>query len=351
MRFLHDIYCFVRFSAFGATAVLPLLGSALARRELAPQRLAQLLGVAAAFHIFAYVDNDLCDLELDRGQPLRSFYPLVRGVVSPPTARAISLGALAAAFLIAGNDQRNQQCATRRVAVPVGSRSRFAVLAAAFALMALYNRYGKRCPVPPLTDAVQGLGWAALIAYGADGRVNRPVALLMLHELFLILLVNGVHGPLRDLANDAQNGARTTALWLGATVAPSGAPRISPALLGYALALQCAMALSLAATLRAAGPTLPRDVHRAATAGLGACLALTPALLGVAARTRAPAPVVGMLHLMLILSAPIALAAPAMPGHARAALLLAHVVPLLVNGLTYDALRWLGSLRNAASSR
>jgi hypothetical protein len=52
-----------------------------------------------------------------------------------------------------------------------------------------------------------------------------------------------------------------------------------------------------------------------------------------------------MLHLILILSAPVALVAPALNGPARAALLAAHGVPLLANGLTFDALRWLIDVR------
>jgi 4-hydroxybenzoate polyprenyltransferase len=352
-RFVLDVYRFTRFSAFGATAVLPLLGAGLAGRRLAPAQIAHLLGVAAAFHVFAYVDNDLVDLDLDRGQPLRAAYPLVRGAVGPRTARAISLGALAAAFLF---DQRlRSQVAGGRTqgagitphaprSTPHAMISPHTALVLACALMALYNRYGKRCPLPPLTDAVQGLGWAALIAYGADGRVNRPVAWLMLHELLLILLVNGVHGPLRDLANDAANGARTTARWLGARVDASGALHIPPALGAYALALQSGMAGSLIAVLYAV-ETHTAPQRRAAALGLGACLSLTGALLGVAARTRAPASVVGMLHLILILSAPVALVAPALNGPARAALLAAHGVPLLANGLTFDALRWLIDVR------
>jgi hypothetical protein len=47
-----------------------------------------------------------------------------------------------------------------------------------------------------------------------------------------------------------------------------------------------------------------------------------------------------MLHLILLLSAPVALVAPGMAAPARVATLLAHTLPLLANGMTYDALRW-----------
>jgi hypothetical protein len=59
------------------------------------------------------------------------------------------------------------------------------------------------------------------------------------------MLVNGVHGGLRDLANDHRRGARTTALWFGARA--GSAIRVSPLLAWYALVLQvgltgCALA-------------------------------------------------------------------------------------------------------------
>ncbi|NTU85807.1 MAG: hypothetical protein HGA45_41835, partial [Chloroflexales bacterium] len=85
-QIILDIYRFFRVSAFGATAVLPILGAASVDPGLAGRRAAELLGVAAAFHAFAYIDNDICDLEVDRTQPLRAAYPLVRGAVSPRAA-------------------------------------------------------------------------------------------------------------------------------------------------------------------------------------------------------------------------------------------------------------------------
>jgi hypothetical protein len=47
-----------------------------------------------------------------------------------------------------------------------------------------------------------------------------------------------------------------------------------------------------------------------------------------------------MAHLVLVLSAPIALVAPGLAPHGLAALLAAHLAPLLSNSMTYDALRW-----------
>ncbi len=337
---LLDLYRFLRFSAFGATATLPLLGAGSTEPQLGMRRTLGLLGIAAAFHAFAYVHNDVCDLEIDRTQPLRADYPLVRGDMSPQAALVIALGCVPVAFALdrwVVRDDRRDAPVGRLVGRRDAPPGRL-YLASAFVLMAIYNRWGKMCPFPPLTDLVQGASWALLIGYGAtvSGQpVNRLTRTLIAYELLLILMVNGVHGSLRDLGNDRARGARTTAIMLGAEETPDGL-RVGPGLIAYAAALQCAL---LALPLWAARGRVP-------TVGVGAIASLTAALLAVAARGRAKPTDVGMLHLILLLSAPVALVVPGMGRPLRIVTLLAHTVPLLANGMTYDALRWV--LRDAA---
>lgn len=331
-----DLYRFTRFSAFGATAVLPLLGAGSVAPKLSRPQALGLLGVAAAFHVFAYVDNDLCDLELDRTQPLRAAYPLVRGAITPQAARAIALACVPLGFVL------NEQL-VRKVPEAASEEQGRAYLAVAFALLAAYNRWGKRCPVPPLTDLVQAMGWAALLLYGATATGRQPVPLthaLVGYELLLVAMVNGVHGALRDLDNDAARGARTTAIALGAQ-ANHGRLQISPALGAYALLLQAALlGLPLWAAVRHGGAQAAPE-RAAAVAGASATALGTLALLGAAARGGPTPTAVGMLHLVLLLSAPLAVVAPRMAVAPRSVLLVAHGVPLLANGLTYDGLRWL----------
>lgn len=334
-----DAYRFFRFSAFGATATLPLLGAGSTDPQLGVRRTLGLLGVAAAFHTFAYVHNDVCDREIDRTQPLRADYPLVRGDMSPHAALVIALGCVPMVFAldrwVVHNNGRD---------APVGRRDAppgRLYLASAFVLMAAYNRWGKVCPFPPLTDLVQGASWALLISYGAtvSGQpLNRLTRTLIAYELLLILMVNGVHGSLRDLGNDRARGARTTAIMLGAEETPDGL-RVGPGLIAYAAALQCAL---LALPLWAARGRVP-------TVGVRIVASLTVALLAVAARGGAKPADVGMLHLILLLSAPVALVVPGMGRPLRIVTLLAHTMPLLANGMTYDALRWV--LRRDAAAR
>jgi 4-hydroxybenzoate polyprenyltransferase len=325
---LADAYHTLRLSAFGATAALPLLGAAVADRSLDGRRAAGLLGVAAAFHAFAYVHNDFCDLELDRTQPLRAAYPLVRGALNPRSALALALASLPVAYAL-----------DMRIAAPERAGTRRLRLAAALALLAVYNRWGKSCPLPPLTDFIQALGWAALLAYGAavTGRPDPPLLrLLMAYELGLIMQVNGVHGALRDLANDYTHGAHTTAIWFGARPRPNGGMHVPPLLGAYALTLQ---AVLFAVPLKALGLLPPRQRLPAAL-GVGLTTGLTLVLFAAAARKPTRPADLGMLQLILILTAPIALIAPAMAPAPRTLLLLAHSLPLLANAMTYEALRW-----------
>jgi 4-hydroxybenzoate polyprenyltransferase len=226
---LAEIGRFGRFSVVGFTLLLTLAGAATASAAVTPLQLAALLAAGLAFHLFAYVSNDVFDLELDRTAPLRSGSPLVRGLLRPSAALAIALvpvPLVCALHLAAG-----------------GPPAAAAALLAAMGLMLLYNRFGKRLALPLLSDAVQALGWASLALYGAlsVGPITAPFAWLAASAIVYVLMVNGLHGGLRDLANDALHGARTTALFLGARASADGRLLLPRAVRLYALALHLAL--------------------------------------------------------------------------------------------------------------
>ena len=162
------------------------------------------------------------------------------------------------------------------------------------------------------------------------------------------MMVNGLHGALRDLENDAAHGARTTAILFGARVAAGDELRVPPALVGYGLALQ---SLLLALPAWAVATNMAGRERHAAAVWVGAVGAATLAVLVAAVRGgRTTEP--GMAHLVLVLSAPVALVAPGLPPATGAMLLAAHLLPLLPNSLTYDALRWaLGAARGRQGDR
>jgi 4-hydroxybenzoate polyprenyltransferase len=239
---LADLYLFARVSVLGFTAMLPLAGALAAAPRIAPATLAGLVAIAVAFHLFAYGLNDVVDLELDRREPQRRRDPLVRGKVGVRVALALALAQLPLALLVAwALDAR---------------AAALAALCAAFALLAAYDVWGKRCALPPALDLVQGLGWAALLLFGAlcVGAPGSRVAWLCGGVVAYVMLVNAVHGGLRDLANDAVCKARTTAIQLGAHVTRDGTVVVPARFVVYAIALHtAAIATALAVLGRPSG--------------------------------------------------------------------------------------------------
>jgi hypothetical protein len=70
---------------------------------------------------------------------------------------------------------------------------------------------------------MQGVAWGSLTIYAAFALGLEPNAVTWLVGAYAVaytLFMNGIHGGLRDLANDFARGARTTAIFLGARPAP-----------------------------------------------------------------------------------------------------------------------------------
>lgn len=197
------------------SCLLPLLGASTVRRDLSAGQIAALLGVGLCFHVYSYVLNDVLDLPVDRTQPSRQRDPLVLGAIRPGQALLVALVPMP-------------------LTVPLtiwlgGAGDAHATLAAGFGLMAVYNLWGKRCPIPPLTDAAQGLAWGSLALYGAlalGGEPNMLTWVVVAYAAGFLLHINGIHGGLRDLDNDLASGARTTAIFLGARPGPGGEVRV-----------------------------------------------------------------------------------------------------------------------------
>lgn len=290
-RLVIDITRFGRFSVLPFSLLLPLLGAAVVAPSLSIPRMAALCAAAVAFHLFVYISNDVFDLPLDRTQPLRAGSPLVRGLVSPNVALIVALVPvpLAAVLHLAFG----------------GAPAASAVLLLGMALGFLYNRYGKRIALPLLSDAIQGLGWVALALYGAlatGHALTPPVSWLAATVFFFVLLVNTMHGGLRDLENDARHGARTTAIFLGARIGPDGELVVPRLVVLYGLALQVLLLLLGATCVFRHWPrqnAMPWQVM------VAAMLAAHVVLLGLgrtalrAAARRSEMIRAGMLHLFL----------------------------------------------------
>jgi 4-hydroxybenzoate polyprenyltransferase len=206
--------------------MLPILGAISSVEDLSP-RVGLILLMVVPFHIVFAIVNDLADIEVDRGDPRKAGRPLVSGAVSRTTAKIIIAAGVVAAFpadaVLFGFDA-----------------ARSATLALALAATAFYNIAGKRSPLPPLTDLVQGIGAAAFVHYGGLAAGGAPTSTTYIVEaavVLYIMLVNGVHGALRDLSSDLTYGARTTPIMFGVRPGPAG-PVLRPWFVVHACGLQ-----------------------------------------------------------------------------------------------------------------
>lgn len=333
-RVLNIIQQFIRLPAFGFTAMLPLLGAASVTPSLTARQVLGLLGVALAFHCYSYVLNDVIDLPLDRTQSLRAKDPLVRGAIRPGLALAFALCQLPAALVI--------------TAWLGGDLGAYAALGAGFVLMAIYNVWGKRTPLPPVTDVIQGLAWGALVFYGAGVQPGSLTGLtidLFAFAVVYIVLINGVHASLRDLANDLACGMRSTAILLGARPRPAGRLAIPRRLQLYAWALQ---ALSIGLLL---APLCQNAMGYGPLAWTGtfiAILLLSARCLGCVAVILSPASSHADLtralgaYLFASLSSLVALMALYLEPGGLVALLAACLTPLLPKSIRQAISAWRG---------
>jgi 4-hydroxybenzoate polyprenyltransferase len=276
-RFL-DIDHFVRLHFVGFAAVMCLLGATSAGATLSPGELTSVLAVAVCFHIYAYVLNDVVDLPVDRTHPARQKDLLVRGAVGPGAALAFALVQIplsAGIVWLSGGD-----------ALACGA------LGAGYLLMGIYDLWGKKFPLPPLTDLAQGLGWGCLAYVGAGlvgGSPSTLTHLLFAYGAAHIFLINGIHGGIRDLANDLRQQRVTTAAFLGARPEPDGGVRSTGRVLAFSMVLQSGLAVLL---------VLPVWANSYGYEG-----ALHPVMLGLA---------VGLAGLLLFLA--VRVARPELPG-------------------------------------
>ncbi len=227
LRYIKKIYQFIRFSAIGFTVFMTVLGLASVGHDFPGYTIAGIIVISIAFHIHVYLLNDLIDLEIDKTEPFRAEDPLVRGDISKSSTFLIALGVIPFAFLI-----------TRMLS---SSADSILYLSLAFCFLTLYNLFGKRINLPMIMDAVQGLGWASLVFFGASIVQVPPSKLTFLVAglaFVYTMMINGLHGALRDLENDIVCGAKTTAILMGAKIYRSSEIYLPKSFTRYAISLQ-----------------------------------------------------------------------------------------------------------------
>jgi 4-hydroxybenzoate polyprenyltransferase len=309
-EWIGQVDAYTRLHYFGFTAMLVFLGGGLAQPKPTLLVTLALLVIAASFHLFAYLHNDHMDAWLDKHVQRRSGDPLQNGDVSDHTSVGVYVTAVpvavAALVHLCGFDLR-----------PSNNYLALSALLASFGLMAFYNVYGKRCPWPLVTDAVEGLSWgllsfaATLATNYSNGQVPLYSTLpsgafsLALYGALYILLINGIHGGLRDYVTDSDHKQQTTAIWFGADKDPkTGEPRSNSKIASFAFAVLIGMFAVLANFVAQKGPkTFYGDaVYDALCAGLVALFVLNALTLwGVVKPVEADRPLFISLSLLLLL--------------------------------------------------
>lgn len=209
---------FLRFEYLSVAVIFPLLGAATATVPLDGFHLLGILGVAITFHIYVSLLNDIIDLPLDRTNPARAGYPLVSGAISPPTALTITLLQIPLAAAV--------------IYWQSGALAAYLATALAFGMMTTYNIWGKRSPVPPVIDVIQGIGFSSLVLFGSalTGGLTALSWLTFALGILWMVLIN-LLGGLRDLHSDLAFGVNTTPIYFG--MRPSGREESMPAFVPY----------------------------------------------------------------------------------------------------------------------
>jgi len=163
-----------------------------------------LLMIGLLMHVFGFVQNEICDLEVDRRANSLSHKPLVKGSIGVGTARGTVIASIVGLILL------GLQLTPRLWPL--------IVLVLSIAMASIYNIKGKSFPGSDVFLAT----WAFLfVIYGgmAAGSelTHLPDLLLMFATMAFLQIVfnNMIEGGMKDVDNDAKAGARTFAVVTG----------------------------------------------------------------------------------------------------------------------------------------
>lgn len=237
-RFLRTVFDLGRLSESGLALTCVVIGAATGADSTGGRHanvdaatLGVLLAVALAYHGVAFGLNDIIDLPIDRTNPNRAHAALVSGRASVP-AGWVNVCALAIASFSLDLIRFHYEAAP------------LAYLVSGYLGLIGYDLLTKRTRWPVLHDLLLALGCAALLCYAAErtGGVTGQTFLAAAYVALFVVLVNGVHGGLRDLHNDTRHGGVTTAFALGARIDEAGDLVLPRRLVAYAWTLNGAFA-------------------------------------------------------------------------------------------------------------
>jgi 4-hydroxybenzoate polyprenyltransferase len=216
----------VYLSRFAFTLFVPMMSAATVTPHKLPEIIDILVIIAVAwgFHMTFYGMNDVTDYHLDKLLGRKDDHPLVRGEISRRTALMITLVHTAGVFIIE--------------ALSGTTLTLMMLLAVACGGVIIYDVFSKRNRFPPLTDAIESIGFIALSLYGA-AKVGMPGPLAYILALTFGVFLNFITGSflgIVDVEGDSKGRALTTPIWFGTRAAKgSSLPYIPRALSVFGL--------------------------------------------------------------------------------------------------------------------
>lgn len=196
------------------TGISPVMG-AIAMQQYNLLTLFVLFLIGFFGHTFGFVLNDLIDYSIDKSSSEISDRPLISGTISQRNAWGFAIICIILAFIISGIIALNPNglfTQTTNNFLPI------VILALSAFFIILYDLISKRFP---LMDVLVALGIFFFVLYGASTQVNTlyeitPIAwFVCVLGALQVLYMQIVAGGLKDIENDYNKGAKTTAIRLG----------------------------------------------------------------------------------------------------------------------------------------
>lgn len=196
------------------TGISPVMG-AIAMQQYDLFTLFILFIIGFLGHTFGFVFNDIIDYNIDKTSSEITDRPLISGTISPRKAWVFAMLCLIIAFIIASILAINPRML---FALPPNNYLPVFILGASAFSIALYDLISKKFP---MMDILVAIGIFFFILYGASTQVTTlsqitPIAwFVCILGSIQVLFMQIVAGGLKDIENDFNEGARTTAIRLG----------------------------------------------------------------------------------------------------------------------------------------
>lgn len=236
-----------------------------------------LLAIAVLTNLWGFIDNDVCDVEIDRQADELSGRPLVSGDITVGSARVVTRVFIALTFAV--------------VALKGVNSLAFSVLGASVLLAYAYNRLSKRLPGSDILFAASTallclLGPVSATSGSAAGTQFGGMVWTVVAVQFIDHVIFNAGASMKDVKNDRKRSAVTMATFCGVAANGDGSIHIPILFKAYIVLLKLTSLSVLLASPVWTGARLS-SVHYAAICAAGlASLVLTAHAMNIKAYDR-----------------------------------------------------------------